>query len=215
MMVGLHVVYTSGKHGQIYVNKDAVYPHTHDIAKLGQYIAAIVDDKSIDVVVGPTVGGVILSQWVAYHLSNQYGREVLAVFAEKNLQAFYKGAAGAHVIITQGSATKKVTEVLPGQTVLIDDGTMIFKRGYDKLIVGKRVLVVDDILTTGGTIAKVISAVKKIGGIVVAAACMTNCGKVTAEMIDAPNLTNLIEVDMESYEAADCPLCKDGVPITK
>lgn len=64
-----HFVYTSGKHGSVYINKDALYPHTKETSKVGRMFAEKYKNKKIDVVVAPAVGGTILSQWAAFHLS--------------------------------------------------------------------------------------------------------------------------------------------------
>ena len=55
-----HFVYTSGKHGSVYVNKDAVYPHTRETSRIGQLFAEKFKDADIDVVAAPALGGIIL-----------------------------------------------------------------------------------------------------------------------------------------------------------
>lgn len=79
-----HIVYTSGKHGSTYVNKDAIYPYTKLTSELCLEIAKHYEGKEIDIVVAPAIGAVILCQWVAYHLSELEGRNVFSVYAEKN-----------------------------------------------------------------------------------------------------------------------------------
>lgn len=78
-----HFVYTGGEHANTYVNKDAIYARTKLVSMLCIELAGRFIDDDIDVVVGPAIGGVILSQWTAYHLSALSGREVCAVYAEK------------------------------------------------------------------------------------------------------------------------------------
>lgn len=176
-----HVVYASGKHGNAYVNKDAVYPHTKEISSLCRMMAEKFKGKGVEVVAGPTVGGVILSQWVAHFLSEMEGREICGVFSEEE---------------TSPEGEKR----------------RIFKRGYDKLISGKKVLVVEDILTTGGSVKKVIDAVKGLGGGVIACAALVNRGAVKDADVGAP-IDALINVTLESFDEPNCPLCKKGVPI--
>ncbi len=175
-----HVVYASGKHGNAYVNKDAVYPHTEKISALCRMIAEKFKGKGVEVVAAPTIGGVILSQWVAHFLSKFDKREVLGVFSEEKIDGGEK--------------------------------TRFFKRGYNKLIPGKKVLVVEDILTTGGSVKKVIDAVKGLGGDVVACAALVNREKVSGEMLGA-KLTSLIEINLDAWDEKDCPLCKKNVPV--
>ena len=175
-----HVVYTSGMHGKVYVNKDAVYPHTAETSRLCRAIAERFADDNVQVVVAPAIGGVILSQWVAYHLSEITGREVLGVYAEKS-------ASGDAFVI---------------------------KRGYDKLIVGKNVLVVEDILTTGGSAKKVIEATRAIGGNVVGLGVLCNRGGITPEDVaNVPKLTALVNMKLDAWDEAACPLCEQNVPV--
>ena len=80
IITGSHVVYTSGRHGTAYVNKDALYLHPRLTERLCGVMAGDYAADAIAVVAGPTVGGVILSQWVAWHLTNaRTAGETLAV----------------------------------------------------------------------------------------------------------------------------------------
>ncbi len=90
----------------------------------------------------------------------------------------------------------------------------IFKRGYDALVKGKRVLVVEDITTTGSSIKKVIESVKNAGGKVVAASVMINRDPklVNSKSVGVP-FSSLGVFQVPSYEESDCPLCKKDIPI--
>ncbi len=176
-----HVVYTSGRHGGSYVNKDALYPHTMATSAVCATIAEQFANAGVEVVAGPTVGGVIMAQWAAHHLSARTGREVLAIYAEE--------------------------EIVEGEK------QRIFRRGYDALLVGRRTLIVEDILTTGGSARLVVEAAGRQGGEVVGVAALCNRGGISAEDLHAPTLFSLSEVPLESYDPADCPLCRAGVPI--
>jgi orotate phosphoribosyltransferase len=89
-----HIVYTSGKHGSVYINKDALYPHTELASAVGVLFAQKNKDLDIDVVVAPALGGIILSQWTAFHLSKIKGKEIFGVYTEKDAdknQIFTRG----------------------------------------------------------------------------------------------------------------------------
>ncbi|EKD95671.1 MAG: hypothetical protein ACD_24C00397G0002 [uncultured bacterium] len=178
-ITGSHIVYTSGKHGEAYLNKDAIYPHTKEISAICQEIANRFKDKGIEAVSAPALGGIILSQWTAYHLSQLTGREVLGVYTEKT-----------------------------------PDKNQIFTRGYDKLVKGKKVLVVEDITTTGGSVIKVINSVRQAGGEIVGVCVLANRDpdNINSQSVDAP-YTALAEIKMQAWEEKNCPLCKKGVPI--
>ena len=168
VITGSHFVYTSGKHGSAYVNKDGVYPYLEQTGDLCYGIAEEFRDDAVETVIGPAMGGIILSQWTAFHLARMTGgkRQVFAVYAEKSP----------------------------------DGESFVIKRGYDKFITGKRVLVVEDVLTTGGSAKKVIEAVRAIGGNIVGLGTLCN-------------LTALVDIMLETWNEADCPLCQQGVPI--
>jgi len=175
-----HFVYTSGKHGSVYVNKDAVYPHTKETAQIGKMFAEIFKNIDIDVVAAPALGGIILSQWTAYYLSKLKRKEILGVYTEKG-----------------------------------PDKTMIFTRGYDKLIKGKKILVIEDLTTTGGSVTKVIDVVRGTGGKVVGVGVMVNRVPelVNAKMLGVPKFEALGVVKASAIDVVDCPLCKKNIPI--
>ncbi len=174
-----HFVYTSGKHGSVYINKDAVYPHTKEASRIGLLFAKKYKNKEIDVVAAPALGGIILSQWTAYHLSRLKGREIVGIYTEKTLEE-----------------------------------DQIFARGYDSFVKGKKVLVIEDLTTTGASVAKVVASVKKVGGKVVGVCVMVNRDpvQVTSRVVGAP-LSWLGVLKAQAYEAKECPLCKAQIPI--
>jgi len=194
-----HVVYTSGKHGTAYVDKDAVYPHTTETSRLCRGIAQCFVGSYVEVVVAPEKGGIILSQWVAFHLSRILDQEVLAFYAEK--------------------------EVIPipdpdsrGRKCFAETGNFVIKRGGAKTqISGKIVLVVEDVLNTGGSARKVVEAVRTAGGIVVGVGVLCNRGGVTrGDLGNVPKLVALVNVKMDAWSEEECletGPCSKGVPI--
>ena len=106
------------------------------------------------------------------------------------------------------------TEILGVYTEKTPDKDQIFTRGYDKLITGKNVLVIEDLTTTGGSVKKVVDSVKKVGGKVVSVCVMVNRDPklVTSETIGAP-FSSLAVLEVPSWEEKDCPLCKENVPV--
>lgn len=201
-----HIVYASGRHGSAYVNKDAVYPHTGLTSRLCRDIAADFANDRVDVVVAPAVGGVILSQWTAHHLSLMTGREVLGVYADKDEQAVYKAEKDEEVIVT--------VKLRKGDQLVIKKPEYVIKRGYDKLITGKRVLAVEDVLTTGAAARATVTATRGAGGDVVGVGVLCNRGGVTAHDVgDVPNLTAQVNVTLESWDERDCPKCESGEPV--
>lgn len=93
------------------------------------------------------------------------------------------------------------------------DGKMTFRRSFS-LHEGERVLIVEDIVTTGGSIKEVIDVVKSYNAIPVAVSMLVDRSGGKADFGDVP-ATALLKMNVETYKPEDCPLCKNNVPITK
>lgn len=93
------------------------------------------------------------------------------------------------------------------------DGKMTFRRGFT-LHEGERVLIVEDVVTTGGSVREVIDVVKEFGGVPVAVAMLVDRSGGKATFGDVPNFA-LLHMDVETYEPENCPLCKKNIPLTK
>jgi orotate phosphoribosyltransferase len=89
----------------------------------------------------------------------------------------------------------------------------VFRRGF-QLRPGERVLVVDDIMSTGGSVEETIAAVRSAGAAVVGVAVLVDRSGGTARTAGVPHIA-LWEVSMDSYEPAACPQCAAGVPLRK
>lgn len=172
-----HVVYTSGKHGRSYINKDAVYVDAYGIRSIyimmAQYAFNQRSLTNVQVIVAPAVGAVILGHGVATCFCN-----VKSLYAEKN-----------------------------------SDGSFSLRRGYDREVAGKEALIVEDVLTTGGSMRAVADAVRKAGGIVMGGIAMVNRGSVTEEQTGVPWLLSMVSLPLEAWDPAECPMCKEGVQI--
>ena len=177
-----HFVYTSGRHSSVYINKDALYLHTGTISALCERMIEPFKPEQIDVVVGPVLGGIVLSQWAAHHLNQRRTNgETLAVYAEK------------------ASDDR--------------DKQFFFGRGYGQYIAGKNILVVEDVLTTGGSARQVIEMVRGLGGNVVALSTLCNRGNVRSSDVGDVAVSALVSIDLDTYAPEDCPLCKANVPV--
>lgn len=175
-----HFIYTSGKHGASYFNKDAIYAHPNLISKLCLEFATKFRPDKVDTVIAPAIGGIILSQWTAFHLSNILSYEVIAAYAEKSKSTF---------------------------------GEFVIKRDYEQYINSKNVLVLEDVITTGKSVLKVIEAVKAHGGNVVGLGTLCNRSGLTVYSFNVPKFVSLLTCDFKTWNAEDCPLCQKGIPI--
>lgn len=174
-----HFVLISGVHSEAYINKDTLYPYTHETSRLCRAMAEKFADQNIEAVIGPAVGAAVLSMWTAYHLTDINGKEVFGTYADKDGQ-----------------------------------GGFIIKRGFDKLIAGKRLLVVEDLTTTGGSVKKVVEAARAVGAEVVGVIVLGNRGDVTAEMVgNPPTFVSMVNIHLDTWPAEQCELCEKGIPV--
>ncbi len=96
----------------------------------------------------------------------------------------------------------------------IDTDEMILRKGAIAAHDGERVLIVEDIVTTGGSIKEVINVVKEFGGTPVAVSMLVDRSGGKVSFGDVPS-TALLRMNVETYQPDDCPLCKQNIPITK
>ena len=94
-----------------------------------------------------------------------------------------------------------------------ENGQMTFRRGF-ALDKGERVLIVEDIVTTGGSVKEVIDVVRANGGVPVAVGMLVDRSGGKADFGDIPYHA-LLHLDVTTYEPNGCPLCKQEIPMTK
>lgn len=212
-----HFVYASGKHGDAYVNKDDLYPHIEAVSLFCRSIAEKFVGANVDIVVGPEKGGIILSQWVAYHLGKLEEREIPGGYAEKEEIAVMSNTGIMNILRVLVSCGIKdaYTELRRGEQLVKKTGGFIFKRGYDKRIAGKNVLVVEDILNTCKTVNAVVDAVKANKGFVVGigALCDRSDPATRRQIHLSPRTVALTRIPLPAWDADACPLCAKGIPV--
>jgi orotate phosphoribosyltransferase len=92
------------------------------------------------------------------------------------------------------------------------DGTLTLRRGFT-IHPSDRVLVVEDVMTTGGSTRETIDVAKAAGGQVVGTASIVDRSGGTIRF-DVPYIS-LLDVALPTYEPAQCPLCAQGLPVVK
>jgi orotate phosphoribosyltransferase len=93
------------------------------------------------------------------------------------------------------------------------DKQFTFTRGYDKYIAGRNVLVVEDVLTTGGSARQVVELVRQYGGNVLGLSALCNRGQVQSEAVGGVPIRTLISIPLETYSEEECPFCRQNIPI--
>ena len=165
-----HFMLASGLHSPVYWEKFRILQYPHLTEKLCHLIAQHFKEQKIDVVAGPTTGGIIL----AFETARQLG--VRGIFAEK------------------------------------EGGVRVFRRDFE-IVPGEHILIVDDILTTGSSLRETISAVDKLGGIVVGIGVLVDRSE---ENLDF-NLPffGCLRAPTTVYSPQECPLCASHIPLVK
>jgi orotate phosphoribosyltransferase len=92
------------------------------------------------------------------------------------------------------------------------DGALTLRRGF-VIAESDRVLVVEDVLTTGGSTRETMQVATAAGGHVVGAASIVDRSNGTAAF-EVP-FTSLLSIDLPTYEPDKCPLCAQGLPVVK
>jgi len=92
-------------------------------------------------------------------------------------------------------------------------GAMELRRGF-AVEEGTRVLVVEDVVTTGGSTREVMDVATRLGGNVVGVCSMVNRSNADNPFAPLPYKA-LLRVEVPTYEADQCPLCAEGIPISK
>ena len=93
------------------------------------------------------------------------------------------------------------------------EGTMVLRRGFG-VAPGQRVVVIEDVVTTGRSTREVIDILEGLGATVIGVASMINRSGIAQPFAPLPS-RSLLEVDFPTWSQDDCPLCREGVPISK
>lgn len=93
-----------------------------------------------------------------------------------------------------------------------EEGIMKLRRGF-KIEKGERVLVVEDVITTGGSVKEILNIINDYEGEVVGIASIVD--RTGGEIDFGIKYKSLISMKVEAYEQNECPYCKEGIPIVK
>ena len=148
--------------------------------------------------------------------AEKLGKALAALFSDALIEAVVSPALGGVVI---GQEVARALPELPGTPALASGGVpalfverdgsgiMTMRRGFS-LRPDQHVLVVEDVWTTGGSTQEAIRVVQEAGGRVVAAGALIDRSGGTIDFpVEAQALLNL---PIASYQAEDCPLCREG-----
>lgn len=90
------------------------------------------------------------------------------------------------------------------------DGAMCLRRGFE-IKEGQKVIIAEDVVTTGKSSLETAKVIEGFGGTVVGIACITDR---SVEKVDL-KLYSAIKLNVEAYSPEECPLCKENIPYVK
>ena len=113
---------------------------------------------------------------------------------------------------------QEVGRVLNARTMFTErkDGVMQLRRGFE-IRKGERVLVCEDVVTTGGSVFEVIGIARALGGTVMGVGCIVDRsdGKVRFTLDEGGVQHSVLQMNVVTYKPGGCPLCERAVPIEK
>ena len=122
------------------------------------------------------------------------------------------GPASGGIILSQ------VTARLLGVRSLFterENGKMTLRRGF-KVAPGEKVLIVEDIVTTGGSIKEVVDVVNEAKGDIVGIGLLVDRSGGKADFgVPQEKVYPLLHLTVPTNKTEECPLCKEGAPITE
>ncbi|QYO65980.1 orotate phosphoribosyltransferase [Leptolyngbya sp. 7M] len=133
----------------------------------------------------------------------RFGRMIAAKYLDDNIETVASPAIGGLIIGYSVAAALNIRFLWTER----QEGEMTLRRGFT-LKPGERILVVEDVITTGGSTRECIAALKGGGGNVVAAASIIDRSNGVAD-VGVPR-TALVELDVPTYTEEQCPMCYAG-----
>lgn len=130
-----------------------------------------------------------------------------ARFVNENVEVVLGPATGG-ILLSHGVAKALGTRSIFTER---ENGRMALRRGF-RITPGERVLVVEDVVTTGGSVLEVLDVVKAQGGQVVGVGYLVDR---SGGRVDFGIKTEaLLHMDVQAWSEQECPLCAQGVPLT-
>lgn len=138
----------------------------------------------------------------------QFGRAIADHFVDSGIDTVASPAIGGLVIGYSVAAALNVRFIWTER----QNGEMTLRRGFE-LKPGERILVIEDVITTGGSTRECIAALEANGGDVISAASIIDRSNGAADV--GVYRMSLLKLDVPSYDPAECPMCAEGIEAIK
>lgn len=141
-------------------------------------------------------------------IAERLGRALAGRFADSQVSLVAAPAIGGIIV------AHEVARALGARAIFTEreNGLMTLRRGFS-IASGEKVLVVEDVVTTGGSTRETIDAITNAGGEVVAAGSLVDRSGGSVDV--GVRRAALLTLSVETYEQKDCPLCREGTPAVK
>ena len=165
-----HFILTSGKHSPSYFQCAKLLQHPTYLSKFANLIAQNFENTSVDAVISPAIGGIVLGTEVGRIL------DVKTIFAERK------------------------------------NGKMCIRRGFE-VRKNQNILVIEDVITTGGSVQEVINEVEKMDGRISGVGVLVDRSNGSVKLHQ--NQFSIIELQAVSYESDNVPNSLKIIPVQK
>ncbi|HON73281.1 MAG TPA: orotate phosphoribosyltransferase [bacterium] len=149
------------------------------------------------------------AQVCQYPEDNQLLAERIAkLFSDENIDLVVGPAVGGIIIAYE------TAKVLGARNIFAEreSGILTFRRGFS-IERGEKVLVVEDVITTAGTVKELKDLVISYGGDVTGISSIVNRGNIRD--IDGIPVRSLVYLPLSTYSPEECPLCRNNIPVVK
>jgi orotate phosphoribosyltransferase len=141
--------------------------------------------------------------------TEELARHLAEKFSDEKIDAVIGPAMGGIIVAYEVARQLKI----PGIFSERQEGQMMLRRGFE-IKPGQRMLVVEDVVTTGGSVVEVMDIVRSAGGIVAGVGVLVDRSNGTVDF--GVHTEAVLTMDIKSWEADQCPLCKEGrIPAIK
>lgn len=134
--------------------------------------------------------------------------QLASYFKDQQVDVVIGPAIGAVVMAQETARALGVRAIFTER----ENGRMALRRGFS-IKPGERVLAVEDVVTTGGSVQEVLEVVKELGGVTIGVGAIVD--RSSGQALFPVSLHALIKVEAKTYEPNDCPLCRQALPLTK
>ncbi|MDA8229556.1 MAG: orotate phosphoribosyltransferase [Desulfitobacterium hafniense] len=135
-------------------------------------------------------------------------KEIADTFREQQVDVVIGPAMGGIVVAYEVGSQLGVKTIFTER----ENGAMTLRRNFS-IEPGQKVLVVEDVVTTGGSVVEVINVVKEKGGQVIGVGVLVD--RSNGQVDFGVPTKAVLSMEVVSYEPEECPLCQQGLPVVK